>query len=94
MQIKPVTKADKPEYPTASELDIPKVLNASKPNKWKRNAAIGAVMMGMAISLNSCIYTDVGSHGCIAVSPPVYLSESDVKDIIINELEENDIHFR
>lgn len=54
MQIKPVTKADKPEYPTASEIDIPKVLNASKPNNWKRNAAIGAVMMGMLFSVNSC----------------------------------------
>lgn len=54
MQIKPVPKADKPEYPTASEIDIPKVLNASKPNKWKRNAAIGAVMVGMVGSIWSC----------------------------------------
>ncbi len=54
MQIKPVTKANNPEYPTASEIDIPKVLNASKPNKWKRNAVIGAVMLGMAFGTVGC----------------------------------------
>ncbi len=115
MQIKPVTKANIPEYPTASEIDIPKVLNASKPKKWKRNAAIGAVMVGMIGSVNSCkyIHTDkkesypldsialiaplfkhgdgVGAFGCIVVAPPVFLSESQMLDVVESELEDLDM---
>ena len=114
MQIKPVTKANIPEYPTASEIDIPKVLNASKPNKWERNAAIGAVMLGMIGSISSCINFNseriksnkisevaplflhgegIGCGGCLTTCPPVFLSEKDAKDIIINELENKDILF-
>jgi len=112
MQIKPVTKADKPEYPAASEIDIPKVLNASKPKKWKRNATIGAVMLGMIIT-PSCKRVPInvksryehgieqnnykfvaplfehgkgiGYLGCTMVIPPMFISESDAKRIIVSE---------
>ena len=74
MQIKPVTKANKPEYPAATEIDIPKVLNASKPKKWKRNAAIGAVLLGMALHLNSCINlnTDKNESNNLYVATPLF----------------------
>ena len=91
MQIKPVTKTNKPEYPTANEIDIPKVLNASKPNKWKRNAAIGIVMVGMMFTMNSSeverIQYDYGFTGCVMVIPPVFISESEAKNAILLELE-------
>ena len=117
MQIKPVTKANIPEYPTASEIDIPKVLNASKPKKWKRNAAIGAVMVGILFSTNSCriLHSSkresypldsisliaplfehgdgVGAFGCMVLAPPVFLSESQMFDLVESELENLGINF-
>lgn len=36
----------------------------------------------------------VGSYGCMVISPPIYISEADAKNIIYNELAANGIYLR
>lgn len=98
MKIRPVKIYKKPEYPNISELDSqPDKMAKYELKRWKNNSAIEAFLYtigGISLLLPlAFIKSETGHFVCVMVMPPTFISENEVKSLVINELKTINYNF-
>ena len=109
MKVTPITKNQKPGFPTKPEVMGDPALLKTVPERWKDNIKVMAALAGAVAILSSANAANSenknqaakylvapvfegeygegrGAFGCVAVNPPVVLSEDEARQIIIEEL--------
>ena len=98
MDICPVRSTKIPGYPTRDYLNQHPELLAVVPARWRRNPLVMRVLGGVAGLLLTAQAESAGrvaplfphgegrgSFGCVAVSPPVFLTEDEARKVILEE---------
>lgn len=109
MRIEPIRYYAKPQLPTRDVVDEHPELLRLLPRRWQANTTVVAALsacLAMAACSNADAAdrpTAVapvfehgkgsGSFGCSAVNPPIFLSEGDARQVIIEEAKRSGIRF-
>ena len=91
MKIHPVKSYKSPKYPQKDYFESqPKLLEEYVPDSWKRTNLITTAIA--VFTLVSCIPL-LGGCGCVVVSPPIFLTEEEARQIIVDKLKKANITF-
>jgi len=109
MEITPLKKYAVPEYPIRPEIDARPEILRLLPRRWQANSAVVAAltaclaMSGCGKSGAADAPSRVapifehgdgnGAFGCIAINPPVFLSEDEARNVIVDEAKRAGISF-
>lgn len=109
MNLEPISRYATPKLPTRDVLDARPELLRLLPKRWQGNAVVVAALAAcLAMSRSSqCVAADgpsrvapmfvhgqgTGSFGCMSVSPPVFLSEDEARQVITEEAKRGGISF-
>lgn len=109
MRIEPLRTYAEPQLPTRDAVDAHPELLRLLPRRWQANATVVAALtacLAMTACSNSEAAekptrvapvfehgTGSGSFGCVAVNPPIFLSEGDARQVIIEEAKRAGIRF-
>ncbi len=109
MQIKPVPGYGKPGYPIRTEVDARPEILRLLPKRWQANPTVVAALTACIALANCgrIVAADTvttvapvfkhgdgaGSFGCVAINPPVFLSEDEARKVIVEEAKRAGIEF-
>jgi hypothetical protein len=101
MHIRPLGTYKEPCYPTGTILDEHPELLRLVPKRWRGNPVVLAALTGVCALLSGCRYDASaappkvapiflhghgrGTFGCDVVNPPVFLSEDEAREVIVQE---------
>ncbi len=108
MRVAPVRSYARPGYPIRPEVDANPELLRLLPKRWQGNAAVVAALTA-CVAMSGCGKNGANApsrvapvfvHGegmaafaCIAVNPPVFLSEDEARKVIVDEAKRSGIAF-
>ena len=100
MKIEPIRRYAQPQLPTREIVDEHPELLRLLPKRWQANSAVVAALAA-CVALSGCAKSGSkgpsqvapvfmhgdgrGSLGCVAVNPPVFLSEGEARAVILDE---------
>jgi hypothetical protein len=109
MNIEPIRRYSQPRLPTREIVDEHPELLRLLPKRWQTNSAVVAALTaclamttcnsGQAADTPTKVApvfehgTGIGSFGCIAVNPPIFLSEDEARQVIVEEAKRSRIQF-
>ena len=100
MEIKPVRRYRTPAYATSAILEQHPELLRLVPKRWQKNPLVITALTGLCILMAGCrsagrpashvapvfIHGEGrGTFGCKAINPPVFLSEDEARQVIVEE---------
>jgi hypothetical protein len=109
MRIKPVSSYNKPVYPIRPEINARPEILRLLPKRWQANPTVVAALTAcialancgrsIAADTPTCVAPvfkhgdGTGSFGCVAVNPPIFLSEDEARKVIVEEAKRAGITF-
>lgn len=109
MKIEPLQRYAEPQLPTRDIVNAHPELLRLLPKRWQANSAVVAALTACLALTNcgrsnaadtptkvAPVFehgTGVGSFGCIAVNPPIFLSEDEARQVIVEEAKRAGISF-
>lgn len=94
MDLAPLTDYKEPDYPTQEALCAQPEALRKLPRRWKERGGVvvrwAGILAGTAFFLS---LLSTGTYGCVAVNPPVYLTEDEARNIIETEARQSGFDF-
>ena len=95
MKLAPLKDYREPAYPTKEVLVQDPELLRALPRRWREGGGVLAKMAGLVAvtTLAAAVILPMGTYGCVAVSPPLFLTEDEARAVIEQEAKKAGVEF-
>jgi len=95
MQLVPLKDYPQPAYPTKETLAQDPERLRELPRRWREGGGILAKMAGLVAltTLVAVVILPMGTYGCVAISPPLFLTEDEARAVIEEEARKAGVEF-